>query len=29
MTGLGERGLACSLLVISDGAPGAVGAIKS
>jgi putative transposase len=29
LTGLGERGLVCPLLVISDDAPGLVGAIKS
>ena len=28
LTGLGERGLVCPLLVISDGAPGLVGAIE-
>ena len=28
MTGLGERGLACPLLVISDGAPGLIGAVE-
>ena len=28
LTGLGERGLRCPLLVISDGAPGLVGAIE-
>jgi putative transposase len=28
LTGLGERGLAAPLLVISDGAPGLVGAIE-
>ena len=28
LTGLGERGLACPLLVISDGAAGLVGAIE-
>ena len=28
MTGLGERGLGCPLLVISDGAPGLVGAVQ-
>ncbi|KKB96906.1 hypothetical protein WU83_32120 [Mycobacterium nebraskense] len=27
MTGLGERGLVCPLLVISDGAPGLIGAV--
>ena len=29
LTGLGERGLACPLLVISDGAPGLIGAVES
>jgi putative transposase len=29
LTGLGERGLACPLLVISDGAKGLVGAIET
>lgn len=29
LTGLGERGLACPLLVISDGAAGLVGAIET
>jgi transposase-like protein len=29
MTGLGERGLACPLLVISDGAPGLIGAVET
>jgi transposase-like protein len=28
LTGLGERGLACPLLVISDGAPGLIGAVE-
>jgi putative transposase len=28
LTGLGERGLVCPLLVISDGAPGLVGAVE-
>jgi putative transposase len=28
LTGLGERGLACPLLVISDGTAGLVGAIE-
>jgi transposase-like protein len=28
LTGLGERGLACPLLVISDGAPGLLGAVE-
>jgi putative transposase len=28
LTGLGERGLVCPLLVISDGAPGLIGAIE-
>jgi transposase-like protein len=27
VTGLGERGLGCPLLVISDGAPGLIGAV--
>ena len=29
LTGLGERGLACPLLVISDGAPGLIGAVET
>jgi transposase-like protein len=29
MTGLGERGLVCPLLVISDGAPGLIGAVET
>ncbi|MBS4730424.1 transposase [Mycobacterium sp. SM1] len=29
LTGLGERGLACPLLVISDGAPGLIGAVQT
>jgi transposase-like protein len=28
LTGLGERGLACPLLVVSDGAPGLIGAVE-
>jgi putative transposase len=28
LTGLGERGLACPLLVISDGAAGLIGAVE-
>jgi transposase-like protein len=28
LAGLGERGLACPLLVISDGAPGLIGAVE-
>jgi transposase-like protein len=28
LTGLGERGLGCPLLVISDGAPGLIGAVQ-
>ncbi|MCV7152726.1 transposase [Mycobacterium pyrenivorans] len=28
MRGLGERGLACPLLVIGDGAPGLIGAAE-
>jgi putative transposase len=28
LRGLGERGLACPLLVISDGAPGLIGAVE-
>jgi putative transposase len=28
LTGLGERGLGCPLLVISDGAPGLIGAVE-
>jgi transposase-like protein len=28
LTGLGERGLRCPLLVISDGAPGLIGAVE-
>jgi putative transposase len=28
LTGLGQRGLACPLLVISDGAPGLIGAVE-
>lgn len=28
LSGLGERGLACPLLVISDGAPGLIGAVE-
>jgi len=28
LTGLGDRGLACPLLVISDGAPGLIGAVE-
>ena len=28
MTGLGERGLGCPLLVISDGAPGLISAVE-
>jgi len=28
LTGLGRRGLACPLLVISDGAPGLIGAVE-
>jgi putative transposase len=29
LAGLGERGLACPLLVISDGAPGLIGAVET
>ena len=29
LVGLGERGLACPLLVISDGAPGLIGAVEA
>jgi len=29
LRGLGERGLACPLLVISDGAPGLIGAVET
>jgi putative transposase len=29
LTELGERGLACPLLVISDGAPGLIGAVET
>lgn len=29
LRGLGEHGLACPLLVISDGAPGLIGAVES
>ncbi|HET9658137.1 MAG TPA: IS256 family transposase [Kineosporiaceae bacterium] len=29
LTGLGERGLTCPLLVISDGAPGLIGAVET
>jgi hypothetical protein len=28
LSGLGERGLGCPLLVISDGAPGLIGAVE-
>ncbi|BDE12955.1 hypothetical protein MKCMC460_18150 [Mycobacterium sp. 20KCMC460] len=28
LTGLGERGLACPLLVVSDGAAGLIGAVE-
>ena len=29
LAGLGERGLACPLLVISDGAAGLIGAVEA